>query len=229
MPKTTNIGKCSVNGCHKYERSVGYCASHYQLFRKYGSPEKLIRTKRSHHLYSIWFERKTRGVLCNEWIDFWQFTHDVGDRPSSDHYLAKKNWDKLYSLDNFEWKLHLKRREGESKKDWHARKWADKIDRNPNFNRRRDLQRRFGITDDQYGVISKLQNDVCAICKNPESTFDSKTGIIKSLAVDHCHVSGKIRKLLCFRCNSIIGRINESLELLDSMRQYLLEHNSTNQ
>lgn len=68
------------------------------------------------------------------------------------------------------------------------------------------------------------QNGVCAICKKPESSFDAKTGGIKRLAIDHCHVTKRIRELLCFRCNTTIGRLEDSIELFTAMRTYLEKH-----
>lgn len=70
----------------------------------------------------------------------------------------------------------------------------------------------------------KLQNYVCAICEKPESSFDSRTNTLRRLAVDHCHTSGKIRDLLCWRCNGTIGKIEEDLELLHKMIKYLEKH-----
>jgi len=43
----------------------------------------------------------------------------------------------------------------------------------------------------------------------------------KRLAVDHCHVSGKIRGLLCFHCNSSLGKMKDSVEILQNAIDYL--------
>lgn len=65
--------------------------------------------------------------------------------------------------------------------------------------------------------MSRLQNACCAICKKPEKHF------AKRLAVDHNHKSGKVRGLLCFRCNKfLVGRqtIESATKLLDYLLKY---------
>lgn len=59
------------------------------------------------------------------------------------------------------------------------------------------LKCRYNITLDQYDEIFEQQNGVCAICGEPE--------IKKRLSVDHDHKTGKIRGLLCQRCNFNLG------------------------
>jgi hypothetical protein len=46
-------------------------------------------------------------------------------------------------------------------------------------------------------------------------------GACKSLAVDHCHVTGKIRGLLCINCNQDLGKFMDREELLDKAKNYL--------
>jgi hypothetical protein len=62
--------------------------------------------------------------------------------------------------------------------------------------------------DEAYAAYEKLreeQKDLCAICGNPESKIDPQQGRPCTLAVDHCHKTGKVRGLLCFRCNTNLG------------------------
>lgn len=72
------------------------------------------------------------------------------------------------------------------------------------------LNRKYGISLDDYRKLSEQQGHVCAICKHPEVGYNGKDP--KVLAVDHCHVTGKIRGLLCFKCNQTLGRMGDSLE-----------------
>lgn len=78
----------------------------------------------------------------------------------------------------------------------------------------------FGITLDTYNTMLKNQNNCCMICEKPEtSTF--KSGRIKSLAVDHCHATKKVRGLLCSRCNAAIGLLKEDIKSLEKAIEYL--------
>ncbi len=81
------------------------------------------------------------------------------------------------------------------------------------------LLRNFGITLEEFNKILEAQNNLCAICKQPETRqFNGRTS---SLALDHCHETGKVRGLLCWRCNSGIGKLRDNSELLRNAADYL--------
>ena len=82
------------------------------------------------------------------------------------------------------------------------------------------LLREFGVNKEQYNNMTIEQNNLCAICKNVE-TSKHKSGTVKSLAVDHCHKTNKIRGLLCSKCNLAIGVFKDSIEILESAISYL--------
>ena len=46
-------------------------------------------------------------------------------------------------------------------------------------------------------------------------------GTVEKLHLDHCHNTGKIRGLLCMRCNTAIGRMHDDPELLRKAIAYL--------
>ena len=65
-----------------------------------------------------------------------------------------------------------------------------------------------------YDALYLKQNGVCAICGQPNQNG-------KRLFVDHCHITGKIRGLLCSFCNSGIGYLKDSPVLLNRAIDYL--------
>lgn len=67
-----------------------------------------------------------------------------------------------------------------------------------------------------FEQMSEEQGGLCAICK--------KLLGIKGLNVDHCHLTHKVRGLLCTNCNLGIGCFGESIELLRAAIEYLREH-----
>ena len=83
------------------------------------------------------------------------------------------------------------------------------------------LKSRFGITVSQYDATLLRQNNVCALCKQLETVKDHRTGTIKALAVDHCHVTGKLRGLLCSNCNRGLGYLRDNPELCHAAGNYL--------
>ena len=72
---------------------------------------------------------------------------------------------------------------------------------NPSYH----LQYTYGITIEDYNLMIKEQKGLCAICNQEEKSKHNRTKEIKSLSVDHCHMTGKVRKLLCHSCNLKLG------------------------
>ena len=85
-----------------------------------------------------------------------------------------------------------------------------------------DLRKSFGITLDHYNGMLAEQNGVCSICDQPERSMRGEN--VKLLAVDHCHSTGKIRELLCSKCNPMLGYAGDSPELLEKAAAYLRKH-----
>lgn len=81
--------------------------------------------------------------------------------------------------------------------------------------RRRGLKYEYGMTVAEYDLLLQQQGGVCAICRRAPD--DSK----KRFAVDHCHKSGKIRGILCTRCNQGIGYFKDNPLLLRLAATYL--------
>lgn len=73
--------------------------------------------------------------------------------------------------------------------------------------------RQFGLSIEDYEGMLAKQNGTCQICCEPPG--------VRRLAVDHCHVSGKVRGLLCINCNHALGKMKDSPELLEAAAQYL--------
>ena len=86
-----------------------------------------------------------------------------------------------------------------------------------------------GLTIEQYRQMFIDQNNLCAICFQPETRIykykDNSKGIkIAKLCLDHSHITGKVRKLLCHDCNTMIGKARESIITLQSAIDYLKRH-----
>ena len=76
------------------------------------------------------------------------------------------------------------------------------------------LKMKFNMTIDDYNALLIKQNNVCAICMQV-----CQSG--RRLCVDHCHVTGKVRGLLCHKCNVGIGLLNDDKNLLSNAIKYL--------
>lgn len=77
------------------------------------------------------------------------------------------------------------------------------------------LLRTYGIDLDEYNRMFEEQEGSCAICGKHQIELD------RALSVDHCHSSGKVRGLLCNKCNTGIGFFDNNIEVLENSIKYL--------
>ena len=81
--------------------------------------------------------------------------------------------------------------------------------------------KRCGIVDftiENYRELFIKQEGKCATCKT------HRDDLKEDLSADHNHKTGKIRKLLCRRCNRVLGLVDDDVELLEEMIQYLSDN-----
>lgn len=221
-PKRKPSGPCSVEGCHRPDEIKGMCGNHYRADRvQRRKAAGIVETdKQSHPLYSTWMERKVRRGLCSAWLDFATFTEAIGTRPSPNHVLVPLIPHELYGPGNWEWREQIKRESGETLKAFNARKWQAQKKKRPDMDIRRGLARTYGIDEEQYLRMHADQGGVCAICGNPETKIDKRRNKPKNLAVDHCHRTMYARDLLCSSCNSALGMVKDSPDVLRAMAVY---------
>jgi hypothetical protein len=81
------------------------------------------------------------------------------------------------------------------------------------------VQRKFGVSYDFYKEILKQQGGCCA---NPgcKALVPGAPGR-KRFYIDHCHLTGKIRGLLCHSCNLALGHVQDKIEKLEGLIAYL--------
>jgi hypothetical protein len=83
------------------------------------------------------------------------------------------------------------------------------------------LKRDYGITLADYNAKLRAQAHRCAICRRAETVRMKKTGDLRRLAVDHDHVTGTVRGLLCHRWNLLVWALEDNHTTLDAIRAYL--------
>ena len=88
---------------------------------------------------------------------------------------------------------------------------------NPERNRDRHLNNKYGITSEIYNEMEIQHNFRCQICRVAPDMV---------LHVDHCHDTGKVRGLLCYKCNSLLGYADDNVEILARAIRYLRKHNA---
>lgn len=90
---------------------------------------------------------------------------------------------------------------------------------NPDYYRDIKLRHLYGVSYEIYEQMLADQGGVCAICES-EETY-TVNGSVRMLSVDHDHVSGAVRGLLCQTCNAAIGFFGDRPELLMRAAEYL--------
>lgn len=82
------------------------------------------------------------------------------------------------------------------------------------------LKRAYGITIEEYEVMLESQDGKCAICGQEAGASDRL-----ALCVDHNHVTGRKRELLCVGCNFRVMNLGDDRELFDLTVAYIRKHN----
>lgn len=79
------------------------------------------------------------------------------------------------------------------------------------------LRDSYGLTSQQYDAMLAKQRGLCAACGG----LPGKSSRTRKLAVDHDHATGRVRGLLCHRCNTALGLLREDLDRITRLWKYL--------
>lgn len=82
------------------------------------------------------------------------------------------------------------------------------------------LKSTFGITWDEYLNIYNSQNGKCAIC-NTKISIEVGADVKIRAHLDHRHSDGKIRGLLCYKHNTLLGMADDDIKILNNAINYL--------
>ena len=85
---------------------------------------------------------------------------------------------------------------------------------NPIHHKNLVIKRNYGIDLNDYKQMLNNQNGKCQICNNH----------MYKPNIDHCHKTGKVRGLLCNKCNCSIGLLQDSVSILKQAIKYLTKY-----
>lgn len=81
--------------------------------------------------------------------------------------------------------------------------------------------RKFNLNSNDFDNLLLAHNNKCAICNLEETQVSNINNKVLSLSLDHCHLTNKVRGLLCHKCNKAIGLLQDNIELLKKSIEYL--------
>jgi hypothetical protein len=178
---------------------------------KKGQPQRFIRGHQGRGKPQSEEANLSRSATMLEFREATTITPTCG-HPERKHYakgLCHICWQK-------EWyKEHPEKQIGSSA-------WARRNPERMKVLMRKGSLKKYGLTIAGFEAMWEAQQGKCA---NPrcsatfeKSAMNRKVG---GLHVDHDHVTGAVRKLLCPRCNTALGHVNDNIDLLRGLIEYL--------
>lgn len=142
--------------------------------------------------------------------------------------IYRQNFPDKERLTKKKYRLKFKEKFSEYDKNYYIKNREKKLLREKNrnlLNKEKQqayrLKFKYDLSIEQYNDILKRQNYKCAICNCPVE----QSGRWKRLYVDHNHKTGQLRELLCNKCNTTLGLINEDINILNNMINYINKWN----
>lgn len=123
----------------------------------------------------------------------------------------EKNRDKLVAHSKAYFESHREENTARCKK-----RYRDNKAEYAESGRKRHLKKKYDITDADFSAMLSKQDGKCAVCRT-----DTPGGRFGKWNIDHCHDSGKVRGLLCWACNTGLGKFKDNEDFLASAIQYL--------
>lgn len=139
-------------------------------------------------------KHKARG-LCAACYDKWL-------KETNPQYKSnqKSNTTKWCEANPEKWKVIQERRKLKEKQQ------------DPSIRRNKMLQKTYGISLDDYTQLLEEQGGGCALCGRKPGRINHH--------VDHDHVTGKVRGILCHQCNWFMGTVDADPTILDRIKEY---------
>lgn len=183
---------CSVPGCNRRFKAKGFCSTH-----KYRSENGLDLTTPIRQYETG--ERRCKMLGCNQL------------RASDGTYCPMH-------------RARLVKTGSPGEPSRHRMPPGEAIWDKPNYKRRHRLMKMYGLTPEAYAELFDAQGRGCAICKamTPGGKHEGKPNRSSwHWPVDHDHVTGQVRGLLCEDCNRAIGLLKDDPEIIAAAARYV--------
>ena len=207
------VHKCAIAECKHPVQARGWCSTHYWRWWSYGdslgSAPPRVKKPRQQCIEPDCDDPATGAKeRCEKHHRRWRYANDP-------EYRARKR------REGTEWNRQNRDYWREHNRNLIENETAEQRARRLSRVRNKHLAYKYGITAEDYEAMWVAQAGLCRICQQPESRIDVRTGKVNLLAVDHDAQTGRVRGLLCSRCNRAIGLFEEQPALLSSAAAYL--------
>lgn len=195
---SNRVGPCQIDGCEKVSALArGMCHMHYRRFRVHGDPHAVWVMRKPCMVDGCDTQSRAKGY-CTKHYQAWRSHGDP-------EYKAPTNLESGLVAHGTPHGYNYYKCRCELCLAWHRPYSRSKIIES------------YGITVADYERMNAEQGGVCAICGQAETNG-------RSLAVDHCHATGRVRGLLCGTCNRGIGLLKDDADRVMSAAIYLYQH-----
>ncbi len=103
-----------------------------------------------------------------------------------------------------------------------SKKWKNN---NPQKVRAQWIKQTYRLSWEEYENIYFLQKGNCKICDTPLKLHAGIEREVEVAVIDHQHSTGKVRGLLCTKCNTALGLFLDSVNILKNAKIYLETNN----
>lgn len=155
-----------------------------------------------------------RSHEVHEWASFEEFCADVNDVPSMRYAMVPVDVTEPIGPGNFRWAFPA-----DASRQTPEGRVVHNLTRrvvNRDHQRNKHIMKNYGITFAEEQQLRNEQMDVCAICDNGFGD--------EAPAVDHDHVTERVRGLLCKQCNFAMGQFHDNSRLLRRAAEFLERH-----
>jgi hypothetical protein len=133
----------------------------------------------------------------------------------------KAAYDKKWREENRDQYLALRKKHNDANKKKTSEYCKTYYQKNKEKKQALSLKRYYGITVEDYNRMFEEQKGICPGCTRHQSELNHP------LHVDHCHVLGHVRGLLCRDCNNTLGFAKDNPSILKNLINYLTGEQST--
>lgn len=151
---------------------------------------------------------------CDSDLDLLRFGKDKyrKDGLTSRCKECRNKVNRKYMENNPEMRLKHNKNNKQKRKDFYSSPKGILSSRNSHL-------KKYGMSHNDYILLLEKQGNVCAICNRYR--IASNKGY---MTVDHCHVSGKVRGILCTWCNRGLGLFEDNIKFFEFAINYLKEN-----